>query len=61
MAAIEVASYADALRIARAAGADAANKRMRSEGRTSWDEADYVLACKTTVDLMAKLWENNHD
>jgi hypothetical protein len=31
--------------IANAAGRDAANRRMRAEGRTSWNEADYNVAC----------------
>ena len=32
--------------ICRAAGNDVANARMRSEGRTSWNEDDYNAACR---------------
>ncbi len=33
--------------IASAAGADAANRRMRSEGRDTWDWEDFNLAVRT--------------
>jgi hypothetical protein len=36
-----VRSFTDALRIARAAGADAANRRMRKAGRCRWSRGDY--------------------
>lgn len=35
------------LELARAAGQDAANRRMRSEGRTAWNVEDYNLATET--------------
>lgn len=38
--------------IARAAGADAANRQMRREGRTEWNQADYDLACETMQRIM---------
>lgn len=34
-------------RIAMAAGADEANRRMKREGRTTWNESDYAAACET--------------
>jgi hypothetical protein len=37
--------------IAHSAGQDAANQQMRSEGRTTWNLADYNLACKTFGEL----------
>lgn len=33
--------------VAMAAGQDAANRQMRSEGRTAWSRKDYALAAKT--------------
>jgi hypothetical protein len=35
----------EAMKIARAAGADAANRQMRKAGRTIWSDEDYALAC----------------
>ena len=32
--------------ICHAAGKDVANRRMRSEGRTTWNVDDYNAACK---------------
>ena len=34
-------------RIAHSLGADAANRQMRQEGRTVWNEEDYNLAAAT--------------
>lgn len=45
---IVVRSYRQALRIARSAGEDAANRRMRKAGRRRWTAADYDHA----VDVM---------
>jgi hypothetical protein len=39
--------------MARAAGRDAANVRMRAAGRTAWNRADYNTACRVTAKLMA--------
>ena len=39
------------LQIAQSAGVDAANRQMISEGRKVWNEADYDLASRTTLDL----------
>lgn len=38
--------------IARAAGQDAANKRMRAAGRSKWNHFDMQLACETQARLM---------
>jgi hypothetical protein len=48
---IVVRSYGEALRIARAAGEDAANRRMRKAGRRRWTAADYDHA----VDVMNRV------
>jgi hypothetical protein len=46
-----VRSYRQALRIARSAGEDAANRRMRRAGRRRWTAADYGHA----VDVMNRV------
>ena len=38
--------------LAVAAGTDAANRRMRAQGRTVWDEDDFSLAAETYARLM---------
>jgi len=38
--------------LAWAAATDAANRRMRQQGRTAWDEDDYALAVAT----LSRLW-----
>jgi hypothetical protein len=48
---IIVRSYREALRIARSAGEDAANQRMRKAGRRRWSTADYDHA----VDVMYRV------
>ena len=48
---IVIRSCEEALRIARAAGADAANRRMRKAGRSGWTAADYDYA----VDVMRRV------
>lgn len=42
---------------ARHAGQDAANRQMRSEGRTEWNAADYALAARTMNDLIPSVVE----
>jgi hypothetical protein len=37
--------------MARAAGRDAANRRMRAAGRTVWNRADFNLAARTLSTL----------
>jgi hypothetical protein len=46
-----IRSYRQALRIARSAGEDAANQRMRKAGRRRWTAADYDYA----VDVMNRV------
>lgn len=48
---IIVRSYLEALRIARSAGEDAANRCMRKAGRRRWTAADYDHA----VDVMNRV------
>jgi hypothetical protein len=48
-----IRSYRQALRIARAAGEDAANRRMRKAGRRRWTAADYDHA----VAVMSRVLE----
>jgi hypothetical protein len=52
---IVIRSYGEALRIARAAGEDAANRRMRKAGRRRWSRADYNCAVSVMNDLLDKL------
>jgi len=40
--------------LAMAAGADAANRRMRREGRSQWDAGDFVEAADTTAVMLAR-------
>jgi hypothetical protein len=42
------------IEIARAAGADAADRRMRRAGRSKWSIGDYLLACRVTNELARK-------
>lgn len=41
--------------LAYAAGVDAADKRMRSEGRTAWNEEDWNHAVKVMTELLIKV------
>jgi len=41
--------------MAFAAGEDAANRRMRSDGRNEWDEADYELATQVCARLLLRI------
>lgn len=41
--------------LARAAGRDAANERMRAAGRSTWNRADYNHAVKVTNRLMQQV------
>ena len=50
-----VRSYRQALRIARAAGEDAANRRMRKAGRRRWTAADYEHAINVMNRLLEQL------
>jgi hypothetical protein len=50
---IIIRSYRQALCLARSAGEDAANRRMRKAGRRRWSSADYDFA----VDVMHRVLE----
>jgi hypothetical protein len=42
---------------AMAAAHDAANRQMRRDGRSRWNEADWDLMCET----FKRLWSNPND
>jgi ribosomal protein L2 len=50
-----VRSYRQALRIARSAGEDAANRRMRKAGRRRWTSADYDHAVNVMNHVLIQL------
>lgn len=45
-------------KMAMAAGKDAANRRMTSQGRTSWNRADYNHAAAVVEQLIGPAHEN---
>jgi hypothetical protein len=50
-----IRSYRQALRIARSAGEDAANRRMRKAGRRCWTAADYDCAVNVMNHVLGQL------
>jgi hypothetical protein len=50
-----VRDYQTALRIARAAGADAANRQAHKAGRKVWSQADHECACATMQRVLREL------
>lgn len=52
---MRVKTYTDALRIATAAGEDAANRRMRKAGRTAWSLQDHNHGAGVTMDILVTL------
>lgn len=48
-------SFTQALRVARAAGWDVANRAMKAAGRTEWSEDDHEAACQTTNSVLTSL------
>lgn len=52
---MRVKSYNEAVRMARSAGEDAANRRMRKAGRKTWTEADHEHAVRVTEGLLTSL------
>lgn len=52
---IIVRSYREALQIARYAGEDAANRRMRKAGRRRWTKADYNHAVSVMHRVLKQL------
>ena len=52
---IVIRSYREAVRIARSAGEDAANRRMRKANRRGWTAADYDHAVNVMHRVLAQL------
>ena len=52
---MRVNSYIEAVRLARCAGEDAANRRMRKAGRKAWTAADYDHAVGVTQRILVEL------
>ena len=50
-----IRSYRQALRVARSAGEDAANRRMRKAGRRRWTAADYDYAVTVMNHVLGQL------
>lgn len=52
---MRVKSYKEAVNLARCAGEDAANRRMRKAGRKAWSAADHDHATSVTETLLTDL------
>lgn len=52
---MRVKSYKEAVRLARCAGEDAANRRMRKAGRKAWSAADHEDAVRVTERILVDL------
>ncbi|MBI1386173.1 MAG: hypothetical protein GC150_14805 [Rhizobiales bacterium] len=52
---MRVKSYKEAVRLARSAGEDAANRRMRKAGRKAWSDADHDHAARVTEGVLTDL------
>jgi hypothetical protein len=52
---VRVKSYGEAVRLARCAGEDAANRRMRNAGRKAWSAADHNHAARVTEAILTDL------
>ena len=52
---MRVKSYNEAVRLARCAGEDAANRRMRRAGRKAWSAADHDHAARVTEGILTDL------
>jgi hypothetical protein len=52
---VRVRSYSEAVRLARCAGEDAANRRMRKAGRKAWSAADHDHAALVTEAILSDL------
>lgn len=52
---MRIKSYSDAVRLARCAGEDAANRRMRKAGRKAWSAADHDHAVQVTEGILVDL------
>ena len=52
---MRVKSYNEAVQLARCAGEDAANRRMRKAGRKAWSASDHEHATRLTERLLTDL------
>lgn len=52
---MRVRSYNEAVRLARCAGEDAANRRMRQAGRKAWSASDHDHAVRVTASILGDL------
>ena len=52
---MRVKTYKQAVQLARCAGEDAANRRVRKAGRKAWSEADHDHALRVTEKLLVDL------
>ena len=52
---MRITSWKVALKFARCAGEDAANRRMRKAGRKAWTADDYNFATRTMTRLLEQL------
>ena len=52
---MRIKTYNEAVRLARCAGEDAANRRMRKAGRKAWSAADYDHAVRETERILVGL------
>lgn len=52
---MRVKSYKEAVKLARCAGEDAANRRMRKAGRKAWSPSDHEHAARVTQRLLEDL------
>lgn len=51
----KIENYRDAVRLANAAGMDAANARMRKDGRTTWTQDDFDHGVAVTNRMLRQL------
>jgi hypothetical protein len=49
---VRVRTYKEAVQLARCAGEDAANRRMRKAGRKAWSETDHAYAVRETERIL---------
>ena len=52
---MRVRSYNEAVQLARCAGEDAANRRMRNAGRKAWSASDHDHAARVTQTILTDL------
>ncbi|MEZ5773687.1 MAG: hypothetical protein R3D33_02920 [Hyphomicrobiaceae bacterium] len=52
---MRVKTYSEAVRLARSAGEDAANRRMRKAGRAAWSATDHDHAAAVTQRVLTDL------